>query len=46
MKDNKSKLNAYKIFLVNILYHIGFNNHSIKKISCVSKDEIREVIVN
>ena len=44
MEDNK-KIPGAKSFLINVLYHIGFNKKSIRKIASVSSSDVEECIV-
>ena len=44
MEDNK-KIPGAKSFLINLLYHIGCNKKSIKKIATVSASDISQSIV-
>ena len=44
MEENK-KIPGAKSFLINVLYHIGFNKKSIKKIASVSSTDVEEGIV-
>ena len=44
MEDNK-KIPGAKSFLINVLYHVGFNKKTIKKIATVSASDIEECIV-
>ena len=41
----KDKLNSEKVFLINILYHMGFNDKGIKALSNVSKSDIKNAIL-
>ena len=46
MKNKKNKkISPEKSFLVNVLYHCGFNNEGIEFISGASKDQIKKNIV-
>ena len=44
MKDNK-KIPGAKSFLINVLYHVGFNEQSIKDIASLSSSDIKKNIV-
>tara|TARA_Y100001970_G_scaffold259351_1_gene340207 strand:+ start:14660 stop:14797 length:138 start_codon:yes stop_codon:yes gene_type:complete len=44
MKDNK-KIPGAKSFLINVLYHVGFNEQSIKDIASVSSADIKKHII-
>ena len=44
MEDNK-KIPGAKSFLINALYHVGFNKKSIKKIASASSSDVEECIV-
>ena len=44
MEDNK-KIPGAKSFLINVLYHVGFNKKTIKKIATVSASGVEECIV-
>jgi len=44
MEDNK-KIPGAKSFLINVLYHVGFNKKSIKKIASVTSNDVEESIV-
>ena len=44
MEDNK-KIPGAKSFLINVLYHVGFNKKSIKKIASASTSDVEECIV-
>ena len=44
MEDNK-KIPGAKSFLINVLYHVGFNKKTIKKIATVSASDVEECIV-
>jgi len=44
MEDNK-KIPGAKSFLINVLYHVGFNKKSIKKIASVTSGDVEESIV-
>ena len=44
MKDNK-KIPGAKSFLINVLYHVGFNEQSIKDIAFVSSSDVKKYIV-
>ena len=44
MEDNK-KIPGAKSFLINVLYHVGFNKKTIKKIASVSSADVEESIV-
>ena len=44
MEDNK-KIPGAKSFLINLLYHVGCNKKSIKKIAAVSASDILESVV-
>ena len=44
MEENK-KIPGAKTFLINVLYHVGFNKKTIKKISSVTSSDVEESIV-
>ena len=44
MEENK-KIPGAKSFLINVLYHVGFNKKTIKKIGSVSSSDVEESIV-
>ena len=46
MKNKKSKkIPPTKSFLINVLYHVGFNQEGIELISGASSEEIKESVV-
>jgi len=46
MKNKKNKeVSPTKSFLVNVLYHAGFNKEGIKIISGASPDQIKKSII-
>ena len=44
MEENK-KIPGAKSLLINVLYHVGFNKKTIKKIASVSSSDVEESIV-
>ena len=44
-KNEKNTMAPTKSFLINVLYHVGFNNKSIIKIANVSSKDIEEQVV-
>ena len=43
-KNNK-QVSPEKSFLINMLYHSGFNNEGIKVLSGASKEQIKKSII-
>ena len=44
-KQSKTEVRATKSFLINVLYHVGFNQHGIKYISGASSSDIKNSVV-
>jgi len=46
MKNKKNKeITSTKSFLINLLYHVGFNQEGIKLISGASSSDIKKSII-
>ena len=46
MENNKKESMFYsKSFLVNVLYHVGFNEKAIRKIANVTSEDIKKQVV-
>tara|TARA_Y100000590_G_scaffold425335_1_gene533213 strand:+ start:474 stop:617 length:144 start_codon:yes stop_codon:yes gene_type:complete len=46
MKKNKKNMMApTKTFLINVLYHVGFNKKSITKIANISSKDLEDQVI-